>query len=209
MELLQGLQGLAFAVFAVLVPLVLCAVVIGATRYKTIGLLAGGAWLCVLVGGALVWGLMPLLLVLPYVGGVMALMVPLAWLFLHSRVSSYREAMMYASRSFGQLVGLVGLVVFEEKSSWGKAKGIITLSRPSSCLTDSTRGRDEGHSLREQGQIRRTQQSARGVSGSRRENSSRKLTAAHSGSTGLRVAEDQTVAVCYEPRAFENFEDVA
>ena len=61
--------------------------------------------------------------------------------------------------------------------------------------------------MREEGEFRRSQ-STEGVSGSRgREEGSRKLTAAHSGSVALRIAEDEAMAVYYEPNAFRDLRE--
>ena len=80
---------------------------------------------------------------------------------------------------------------------------IMNLCRSLSHLAASHQGREEDPDLREEGQFRRTQ-STHGFSGPvGRRKHSQKLTAAHSGSRTLRIAEDEPVAVYYEPGAFE------
>lgn len=80
---------------------------------------------------------------------------------------------------------------------------IMNPSRPLPHLTASPRGREEEPVSCEEGQFRRTQ-STHGFSGPvGRRKHSQKLTAAHSGSRTLRIAEDEPVAVYYEPGAFE------
>lgn len=79
---------------------------------------------------------------------------------------------------------------------------------PLPCLTASHRGRNEGHASRQEGQIRRTQSTERVSGPTDRRKLSRKLTKAHSGSTALRITEDELVGVCYLPRAFEGLPEL-
>lgn len=77
------------------------------------------------------------------------------------------------------------------------------LSRSLPRLTASHQDREEEPASHEEAEFRRTQ-STHGLSGpSGRKKASEKLTAAHSGSSVLRTAEDEPVAVYYLPRAFE------
>ena len=108
-------------------------------------------------------------------------------------------------------VGLSGgplvLVVFDEDSV-GEAESIMYLSRPLPRLTASHQGRDEDQASCEQVEFRRTQstQSFSGTHG--RKKASEKLTKAHSGSSDLKTAEDEPVAVYYLPRAFEELPEM-
>ena len=80
----------------------------------------------------------------------------------------------------------------------------LTLPR----LKASHRSQKGSQALREEGEFRRSQ-STEGASGSRgREDGSRKLTAALSGSAGLRVAEDEPFDVYYSPRAFRELREM-
>ena len=105
-------------------------------------------------------------------------------------------------------VGPSGLAGFEQRGFGGKAGCIISPYRPLSRLTASHHSRKASPALREEAEFRRSL-STEGVSGPvDRRKLSQKLTAAHSGSTGLRVAEDEPVAVYYEPRACEQWPEL-
>lgn len=85
---------------------------------------------------------------------------------------------------------------------------IMNLCRSLSHLAASHQGREEDPDLREEGQFRRTQ-STHGFSGtSCRKKASEKLTAAHSSSRALRIAENEPVVVYYRPSASEESQEL-
>lgn len=100
-------------------------------------------------------------------------------------------------------------LVFEGSDLGGEA-GCIMWSIPLlPHLAASNRGRKEEPASREQVEFRRTQ-STKSLSGPvGRRKLSDKLTVAHSGSTGLRIAEDGAVDVYHLPRAFEELPEMA
>lgn len=115
---------------------------------------------------------------------------------------------MCPPRTSGPAVSRLGLVVFEEEDFRGEGESIIWSVSPLPCLTASCQGHNEGSAQREEGQIRRTQ-STKDTSGPvGRRRVSGKLTAAHSGSRTLRIAEDDAVAVHYLPRTFAELQEL-
>lgn len=101
-----------------------------------------------------------------------------------------------------------GLVVFECGASSGEAEGIMWSIPLLPHLTVSSRGREKEPASREIGPDFRTRSTA-GLSGPvDRRKLSKKLTAAHSGSSVLRIAEDGAVAVHYLPRTFEELPEL-
>lgn len=110
--------------------------------------------------------------------------------------------------SFCQSVGRSWLVVFEDDAFRGEAGGIICSRSPLLRLAASHRGREEDPASREEAPESRTQ-STQSFSGTRgRRKSSQKLTTAHSGYRALRIAEDEPLAVCYRPTAFEDLREL-
>lgn len=100
---------------------------------------------------------------------------------------------------------LSGLEVSQEKVLVKEASSIIWALPAPLPLTASYQDRNIGSASREEGQIRRIQ-SAQSLSGSR--GGRGKLTAAHIGSRTLRIAGDESVAVYYLSRTFEELQEL-
>lgn len=101
------------------------------------------------------------------------------------------------------------LVVFEGTDVWGEAEGIMWSRASLPHSSASLSGCGEETAPRKEAPASRTQSRAGLSEGRGRAKPSKKLTTAHSGSSEMRISEDERNCVYYQPRAFKDLEGVA